>query len=330
MLDIRQQLCTPSSPSGDPALHGRTGETGPRCSYTTNCTTGSPLRKVVSHIFGRNKLCTRQIPKGVWVHYCRKHYQRSRYRNPRGFALLQCDLVRNQIDRLQLWGGVADWIVKVRKREEERLNKETVELVAAGAARLKGKTRVDQLGDGVVDREVSSLMGTWGWLVQSTGSGKSTTEILNILERIEREIGDSGSSFPDVEILPIVIPGSSIAGRGSSKGRSKPGVQDGAIHVDVNVQRKRRAGTGPTADLSTPLESKQDLDPVTTTRRSVKRPRMENAKLSLEGPVRVPRQPCGWGQMNVSSDRHLRRATRASRTITTRTMTMMTGNGVGG
>ncbi|KAJ5428134.1 hypothetical protein N7445_009588 [Penicillium cf. griseofulvum] len=41
---------------------------------------GMHYRKVVSHVFGRNKAVTKLFPLGVWVHYCRKHYQRARYR----------------------------------------------------------------------------------------------------------------------------------------------------------------------------------------------------------------------------------------------------------
>ena len=37
-------------------------------------------RKVVSHIFGRNKACTRKLPENLWRLWCRKHYQRFKYR----------------------------------------------------------------------------------------------------------------------------------------------------------------------------------------------------------------------------------------------------------
>ena len=209
----RARLSTGSQETVESLSHsyepGATSGQGPRCSYTEDCTTDSPLRKVVSHIFGRNKLCTRQIPKNAWVHYCRKHYQRSRYRNPRGFALLQCDLVRKQIDRLQLWGGVTDWMVKVRKREEERLNRESAEMTAAPLTQVgrRGPTRniagqaVDRLG--LVGPRL--LNGSWAWLVHCTGTGKTTMEVLQILDRIEQEIASSGSNFPDVEILPNVV-----------------------------------------------------------------------------------------------------------------------------
>ncbi|KAI9860472.1 MAG: hypothetical protein M1813_006131 [Trichoglossum hirsutum] len=184
---------------------------GPKCSYTENCTTGSPLRKVVSHIFGRNKLCTRQIPKSVWVHYCRKHYQRSRYRNPRGFALLQCDLVRKQVHRLQIWGGVTDWVIKVRKREELRLSKEKAEreagLFAKGNDNLERSVTVDmddQTPSKSRKRGSTSSGEATKWLLDLTGSQKTTADVLYVLERIEKDIADTGASFPDVEILPNV------------------------------------------------------------------------------------------------------------------------------
>ncbi|KAK8128824.1 NADH-ubiquinone oxidoreductase 49 kDa subunit [Apiospora sp. TS-2023a] len=43
-----------------------------KCMYMESCDTGSQPRKAISHIFGRNKLCTRMIPDQVWVHFCRK------------------------------------------------------------------------------------------------------------------------------------------------------------------------------------------------------------------------------------------------------------------
>ncbi|KAI9783750.1 MAG: hypothetical protein M1816_001186 [Peltula sp. TS41687] len=175
-----------------------TKKTGPQCSYTSNCSTGSPLRKVVSHIFGRNKLCTRRIPKEVWVHYCRKHYQQSRYRNPRGFALLQCDLVRKHIRRLQDWGGVTDWMIKARKSEDAEML--AADNSSVGHGREANKTNGM---DGNANRTIpSSMAGAWEWLVQSTGSGKSTVDVLKILDRIEADIANSGSNFPDVEMLP--------------------------------------------------------------------------------------------------------------------------------
>ncbi|KAH6678121.1 hypothetical protein B0J14DRAFT_315430 [Halenospora varia] len=44
-------------------------------------------------------------PSAYLVHYCRKHYQRSRYRNPKEYAKLQYALVQQQIRRVHEWSS---------------------------------------------------------------------------------------------------------------------------------------------------------------------------------------------------------------------------------
>ena len=53
-------------------------------------------RKVVSHIFGRNKACTRKLPENLWILWCRKHYQRFKYRaeDAENWHTIQLGLVR--------------------------------------------------------------------------------------------------------------------------------------------------------------------------------------------------------------------------------------------
>ena len=221
----------------------------PRCSYTETCTTGSPLRKVVSHVFGRNTLCTRQIPQGVWVHYCRKHYQRSRYRNPKGFALLQCDLIRKQLDRLELWGGVLDWTIKVRKREELRLSKECPERTAGpGVASLDGP---ESLGAGDKVRWSS-------WLPSMIGSGKTTADVLVMMRLIEDEISASGSGFPDVEILPSVLIEDDTV-RYSQHGRGLRLRRQCQLRRGLLAESSLRARKGPDAIETSPRKRKARL-----------------------------------------------------------------------
>ncbi|KAA6411679.1 MAG: hypothetical protein FRX48_04960 [Lasallia pustulata] len=98
-----------------------------RCSYIKGCSTESPERKVTSHLFGRNKNCTKQIPDSVWLWYCRKHYQRTRYRDRVAFTKLQLDSVRRQVQRLRAWGGVREWEVILKKSEKTRLYNYTLE-----------------------------------------------------------------------------------------------------------------------------------------------------------------------------------------------------------
>ena len=116
---------------------------GPKkCTFLEDCSTESPERKVTSHFFGRNKKCTRQIPDTVWLWFCRKHYQRSRYRNRVRFSKLQLDAVRRQVERLEVWGGVTRWEIILKKSEKERLDKQNAEL-----AKIALEGRVCASGD---------------------------------------------------------------------------------------------------------------------------------------------------------------------------------------
>ena len=95
------------------------------CQYTAKCNTGSrDYRKVISHIFGRNKKCTTQIPESCWIIYCRKHYQRTRYRTSKAevktYFNIQFDNLARQLTRMERWGGVRSWTIALRKKERGR------------------------------------------------------------------------------------------------------------------------------------------------------------------------------------------------------------------
>lgn len=181
-----------------------------RCMFVENCKTESQLRKAISHIFGRNKMCTRQIPDQIWVHYCRKHYQRSRYRDPKRFVKVQSDLVLQQIHQIHNWseqnrlngrpGVVESWGLAVRKREQKRLDdlssnrKRTASVldsdvdIASGLATSQPHTAVPD------------------WMLELTGTGYATSQMLEIFGRLQEEVSiNKHMSFPDVEILPNII-----------------------------------------------------------------------------------------------------------------------------
>ena len=87
----------------------------------SGCSTGSThLRKVISQFFGRNKRETRAIPEHFWVKWCRKHYQRQRYRRD-VWVKLQLGLINDMIDQLEDYGKVRGWTVTIRKTEEKKL-----------------------------------------------------------------------------------------------------------------------------------------------------------------------------------------------------------------
>ena len=184
------------------------------CMYIPNCDTGSQLRKAISHIFGRNKMCTRLIPQHIWVHYCRKHYQRSRYRNPKEYAKLQCDLVQKQIRAIREWsnanvqngaaGTVKDWGLAVRKREQKRLD----DITASGRKRTASAAFEQDSGDEDGGHGLSAVPATAvpSWLLGLCGKGYSTDAILDIFSRLHTEIlNDEMPCFPDIEILPNIV-----------------------------------------------------------------------------------------------------------------------------
>lgn len=180
-----------------------------KCMYMDNCDTGSQPRKAISHIFGRNKLCTRMIPQHVWVHFCRKHYQRSRYRNAQEWAKIQCELVQKQIQRVQSWsddnkraglsGVVQDWSLSVRKREQKRLDDK-------GTSGKKRPYRDESEDDeDAIDRAVLNGTAVPAWLLSKCGSGYTTEQIEEIVAHLKSEMDQNRlTQIPDIEILPNI------------------------------------------------------------------------------------------------------------------------------
>ncbi|PWY96521.1 hypothetical protein BO94DRAFT_580360 [Aspergillus sclerotioniger CBS 115572] len=171
------------TPPPSPATPKNKTTTSIICEYQASCTLPTSPdnpkhRKVISHIFGRNKGSTKRIPHQAWIHYCRKHYQRVRYRTS-DWALLQCNLVLESLERMEQWGEIRGFEVKARKREvERRLGR-----------KVKGQCPVPR------------------WLADELGK-KSFAEVRELVQRIRGGIealtrSKKGSFFPDIEILPV-------------------------------------------------------------------------------------------------------------------------------
>ncbi|KAG5973300.1 hypothetical protein E4U58_005343 [Claviceps cyperi] len=174
-------------------------EEKPVCMFVDDCDTGSQLRKAISHLFGRNKTCTLKIPKMVWVYYCRKHYQRVRYRNARTYPVTQMELVETQIERLKAWSDenqargkgayIRSWTLSLRKREEKR---------------LKGKK-----GPNDDEDDGSAAVGSSHippWIIDELGDGFDTGRMFGIAARLREEI-ESGAlnQVPEIEFLPDIV-----------------------------------------------------------------------------------------------------------------------------
>lgn len=152
----------------DHTNHQQTSEAEPSCEFTIPCTTtfsptknsssqntGKHPRKVISHIFGRNKFVTKLIPASVWVHYCRKHYQRARYRSTQ-WPFTQAELLLDSLGRMERWGGIRGFELVLRRREVERVDQgygpgESGRAGTRNSARVSAAKGQEQAGDNEED-----------------------------------------------------------------------------------------------------------------------------------------------------------------------------------
>ena len=217
------------------------------CRYNEDpCPTESPFRrKVISHIFGRNKTCTLALPDWIWVYYCRKHYQRAKYRMD-GWGVHQCDLAIHAVEGMQEWGGVASFNVELRRRELERTSSEGKDqpeiksetpatdaetpetperTLTAASASPQPVNEPDELSSASPASLATSTLGANGkkgptiipcpvpkWLREHVGKNKSFDDVFSILEAIRTELVPAKDNpatvkdFPDIELLPNIKP----------------------------------------------------------------------------------------------------------------------------
>ncbi|KAL9577485.1 MAG: hypothetical protein Q9212_006336 [Teloschistes hypoglaucus] len=169
--------------------------TDPICAGETDgmCTLRSgDHRKVVSHIFGRNKRCTHQIPEECWIKYCRKHYQRQKYRRPDDWPDTQLQLIDGQLDKMENWGGISSWTIAIRKKERRELDAENALLAQHGA-----------LPEGM------ELKCRERFLLPYLGSRKTFKDVRDLIDVVNLECdnhkGDkSWKDLPSFELLPEI------------------------------------------------------------------------------------------------------------------------------
>jgi hypothetical protein len=251
------------------------GKFVPFCQFENPCRenlvfSNAFCRKTVSHIFGRNKTCTQLIPDELWIWYCRKHYQRCRYRVV-NWALQQVLIVRETLDNFEKWGNIQCFSITLRKREQERNEKErrnnvssrsvnvpssrrrtTGRITASQAQKIIHKARATATGT-ILNREASQEPEVTStgrrksfpvnvaspvpeFLYAYLGEEKSFNDIRHIVNQIgeyikfQHEIHNKEVSFPDIEILPVFT-----LEFLHSKGRTTDAM------ADDNISRRRRA-----------------------------------------------------------------------------------------
>ncbi|MCJ1293811.1 hypothetical protein MMC34_005367 [Xylographa carneopallida] len=236
-----------------------------RCTFVEGCILDSPDRKVISHLFGRNKKCTRAIPEDVWAPFCRRHYQRTRYRNVKNFGGVQLDLVRRTVENLQNWGGVSHFELILRKRamqaikRDERHHREEKNLRTS-------TTRCSLNQDKALRPET--------WLVPHLGKGKSFEDILKVVDLIEEHMTDKNCKLPEFEILPFYKPGrmNILTSKKTLKGAAKPeGIRkrqnERTASASRSVVQSKSVATGKSTPATTP-KTTPSLTPRTLETRS--------------------------------------------------------------
>lgn len=181
-----------------------------KCVAVATCVADSgDHRKVVSHIFGRNKACTRDLPRDLWIFWCRKHYQRFKYRaeDAENWHIRQLDLVRKQLETFENWGEVRTWTITLRKAEQDAIAKEN----------KNGLT------------STNSVTPCWErFLVPYLGPNKTFAQVREVLNIIGRKFNEPAylnrdkklKLFPGVEFLPCVQ---------KAKEVKKPAVKKGEV-----------------------------------------------------------------------------------------------------
>lgn len=205
------------------------------CMFCEDCNTNSPPRKAISHIFGRNKVCTRIIPEHVWVHYCRKHYQRSRYREVDGYSQRQCFLVLWQIRRIHDWSEankksgrplvVKDWTLTLRKREQKRVEAKSKEIAHSETSNVDNSNNNQNPALPTALRDNAEMNGTAvpEWLRLKCRDGYTTEEIEALMLRLQEEIETLKlKQIPDLEILPNIPCNSTETARPRQLNKRRP------------------------------------------------------------------------------------------------------------
>ncbi|KAJ6114420.1 hypothetical protein N7486_000198 [Penicillium sp. IBT 16267x] len=225
------------------------------CEFSHPCHMGpSPdgmhFRKVVSHFFGRNKASTKLFPDAVWVHYCRKHYQRARYRADQ-WPFTQCELLLESLSRMEQWEGVESFEITLRRREILRVEEEEhpaspsraghsdqrnqTKPSARARAKKSSSTRKLTVRGRKLPRAVTAPVPEW--LRDCVGRGKTFDEIRDIVNRTHEymvEMRDEEKALE--ESLGISAGESSV-----SAGKKSPWLPARSSSKEIERQQGSRA-----------------------------------------------------------------------------------------
>ncbi|KAK9240491.1 hypothetical protein V1525DRAFT_395133 [Lipomyces kononenkoae] len=185
----------------------------------SECHVDVPARKVVSHIFGRNKRQTLAIPEDMWVFICRRHYQRESYRKET-FPILQAKLVLMQLDKLEQWGHVSNFTVirSKPKRCAPRVAYAAAAAAAATAAPLSPRSQSYIRPRGGNNIDIQSMISRMVDDQTTHSFAQIRALIVAIQAYLDRETDPALRVFPNIEILPNIEGPLAYIRRGRKRG----------------------------------------------------------------------------------------------------------------
>ena len=229
-----------------------------KCEFDPDCQLKSEDRKVVSHFFGRNKSCTRRIPDDLFAPYCRKHYQRSRYRKVSPFGLVQMELVEKTLHRMQASGGITSFEVALKlsaRKEWEAwdLYEQEYEDAQTRGLPLPPPPQTDD------PSEEKALVEKY------LGKGRSFAQVLRLIGEVKELVEASERTPPQFELLPSFKDDFGKIGtipKKKSKSKLKP-IATTATARSSGVKKHLRTPPASPAITSRPTRSshKTSMDP---------------------------------------------------------------------
>lgn len=174
--------------------------------HINECRTGCfVMRKIIAHMFGRNRVCTSQIPEHCWVQWCRKHYQRLRHRMlEQGWIFLQINCLKSQLGRMEAWGGVQSFTINLQHRFQEELNREgPAQIHADEAAVVNSPDTTTKTKDCLTKKNIKESLNCF--LYPLLGADKSFQEVYAVIDAVEKAANEGQITLlPPLQFLPRI------------------------------------------------------------------------------------------------------------------------------
>lgn len=208
MVTTPNSIGSPSTPESLASATAQDiGRVNPYCeAQSTDCRTDCfNMRKIVAHIFGRNKACTAQIPEHCWVEWCRKHYQRLRHRMlEQGWIFLQINCLRTQLGRMEEWGQVQSWTIVLQHKFQDELDREDAAQKPEYEDGLRNSTKITMTSKDDHAKEHTKKSPN-RFLHHFLGEKKSFHDVYAAIDAIEKAANEGQLiSFPPLQFLPLI------------------------------------------------------------------------------------------------------------------------------